>query len=116
MSDAHWEELRALFTPSQLDAASVLNSYGLTLMPTALLPDLEEISSTKPSLMEAALYPMFGEIVWQHAHRFAHLYGRSSEFAMEKAGLLRKEKRAPNCYNMFKTFTSRMKPEEGDHG
>jgi len=102
--------------PSQLDAASVLNSYGLTLMPTALLPDLKEISLTKPSLMEAALYPMFGEIVWQHTHRFTHLYGHSSEFAMEKAGLLQKEKRAPNCYNMFKTFTSQMKPEEGDHG
>jgi len=98
-SDAHWEELRASFTPSQLDTASVLNSYGLTLMPTALLPDLEEISSTKPSLMEVALYPMFGEIVWQHAHRFTHLYGRSLEFAMEKAGLLRKEKRAPNRYS-----------------
>jgi hypothetical protein len=85
-------------------------------MPNALLPDLEELSSTKPSLMEAALYPMFGEIVWQVAHRLGHLYGRSSDFAMEKAGLLRKEKRAPNRYNMFKTFASRMKPEEGDYG
>lgn len=115
-SDALWEELRESFTPSQLDAASVLNSYGLTLMPTALLPNLEEISSIRPSLMEAALYPMFGEIVWQFAHRFGHLYGRSSEFAMEKAGLLRREKRAPNRYNIFKTFASRTKPEEGNHG
>ena len=114
--DALWEELRESFTPSQLDAASVLNSYGLTLMPTALLPNLEEISSIRPSLMEAALYPMFGEIVWQFAHRFGHLYGRSSEFAMEKAGLLRREKRAPNRYNIFKTFASRTKQEEGNHG
>jgi hypothetical protein len=115
-TDAHWEDLRASFSPSQLDAASVLNSYGLTLMPNALLPDLEELSSTKPSLMEMALYPMFGQIVWQVAHKLGHLYGRSSEFAMEKAGLLRKEKRAPNRYNTFKTFVSRTKPEEGDHG
>lgn len=115
-SDACWDEFKASFTPSQLDAASVLNSYSLVLMPPALLPELDEVSSKKPSLLEVALYPMFGEIVWQFAHRFAHLYGRSPDFVMEKANLLRKEKRAPNRYNMFKTFASRTKPEEGDHG
>ncbi|EDQ98571.1 uncharacterized protein LACBIDRAFT_335844 [Laccaria bicolor S238N-H82] len=114
-SDAHWKDLRVSYTPSQLDAVSVLNSYGLILMPDALLLDLDELSLTKPSLLETALYPMFGQIVWQVAHRLGHLYGRSSEFAMEKAGLLRKEKRAPNWYNMFKIYASRMKPEEGDH-
>ncbi|EDR01996.1 uncharacterized protein LACBIDRAFT_332752 [Laccaria bicolor S238N-H82] len=114
-SSTHWKDLTASYTPSQLDAASVLSSYGLTLMPDALLPDLEEVSSTKPSLLEMALYLMFGQILWQVAHRLGHLYGRSSEFAMEKAGLWCKEKRAPNQYNMFKTYASRTKPEEGDH-
>ena len=115
-SDALWEELRVLFTPSQLDAASILISYSLTLMPTALLLNLKEISSIKPSLMEAALYPMFGKIIWQYTHRFSHLYGHSSKFAMEKVGLFQREKRAPNQYNIFKTFASWMKPEEGNHG
>ena len=115
-SDALWQDLRASFTPSQLDAAAVLSSYGFALMPNALLPVLEEVSPKKPSLMETALYPMFGEIVWQVAYKLGHLYGRSSDFAMEKAGLLRKEKRAPNYYNIYKTFASRMKPEQGDHG
>ncbi|EDR01941.1 uncharacterized protein LACBIDRAFT_332765 [Laccaria bicolor S238N-H82] len=114
-SSAHWKDLTASYTPSQLDTASLLSSYGLTLIPDALLPDLEEVSSTKPSLLETVLYPMFGQVVWQVAHRLGHLYGRSSDFAMEKVGLLCKEKRAPNRYNLFKTFASRTKPEEGDH-
>jgi hypothetical protein len=113
-TDAHQEDLRVSFSPSQLDVSSVLNSYRLTLMPNALLPDHEKLSSTKPSLMDMVLYPLFRKIMWWVACKLGHLYGCSSEFAMKKAGLLCKEKRAPNHYNMFKTFVSRTKPEEGD--
>lgn len=115
-SDACWEALRASFTPSQKDAASILRSYGLTLMPDSLLTDLEEISTKKPSLLETAMYPMLGSIVWQLAGRIGNLYGRTAQFAMEKAGLVQKEKRAPNRYNLYKSFASQTKPEDGNHG
>ncbi|KIK02230.1 hypothetical protein K443DRAFT_131951 [Laccaria amethystina LaAM-08-1] len=113
-SDAFWEALRASFTPSQKDAACILRSYGLTLKPDALLTDLEEVSSKKLSLLETAMYPMFGNIVWQLAGKIGNPYGRTAQFAMEKAGLVQKEKRAQNRYNIYKSFASQSKPEDGN--
>ena len=68
------------------------------------------------SLQESTIYPLFGRIVWQLAARLGHLYGRSPQFAMEKAGLVQKEKRAQNRYNVYKTFASRSKPDDDDRG
>lgn len=113
-SDACWEALRASFTPAQKDAACILRSYGLTLMPDALLTEADEISSKKLSLLESAMYPMLGNIVWQLAGRIGNLYGRTAQFAMERAGLFQKEKRAPNRYNLYKSFASQSKPEDGN--
>ena len=111
-----WDALKASLSPSELDASAMLRTYNLNLMPNELVPEVETISSQKPSLMESAMYRLFGRIVWQLAARLGHLNSRSSEFVMEKANLLQKEKRAPNRYNVFKTFASRSKPDDLDQG
>ena len=111
-----WDALKASLSPSELDASAMLRTYNLNLMPNELVPKVETISSQKPSLMESAMYRLFGRIVWQLAARLGHLNSRSSVFVMEKANLLQKEKRAPNHYNVFKTFASRSKPDDLDQG
>ncbi|EDQ98706.1 uncharacterized protein LACBIDRAFT_335717 [Laccaria bicolor S238N-H82] len=110
-----WDALKASLSPSELDASAVLRSFNLNLMPEELIPKVDTVSSQKPSLMESALYRLFGRIVWQYAACLSHLNSRSPDFVMEKANLLQKEKRAPNRYNVFKTFASRSKPDDDDH-
>ena len=113
---AFWDALKASLSPSELEASALLRSYNLNLLPKELVPKVDTNSSQKPSLMESALYHLFGRIVWQYAARLGHLSGRSPDFVMEKANLIQKEKRAPNRYNVFKTFASRSKPDDDDQG
>ncbi|EDR00932.1 uncharacterized protein LACBIDRAFT_333636 [Laccaria bicolor S238N-H82] len=110
-----WDALKASLSPSELNASAVLRSFNLNLMPEELIPKVDTVSSQKPSLMESALYRLFGRIVWQYTARLGHLNSCSPDFVMEKANLLQKEKRAPNHYNVFKTFASRSKPDDDDH-
>ncbi|EDQ99681.1 uncharacterized protein LACBIDRAFT_316216 [Laccaria bicolor S238N-H82] len=97
-------------TPPATSAAEILAELGMSLPVEDAV--LEAMSSKKVTIFEQSCYTLFGEYVCRMAAELGMQYGRRSDFVLERANLLLKEKRGPNRANKFRTYISRTRQDE----
>ena len=97
-------------TPPVTSAAEMLAELGMTLPVEDAI--LEAVSTKKVTIFEQSCYSLFGEYVCRMAAELGTQFGRRSDFVMERAELLLKEKRGPNRANKFRTYISRTRQDE----
>lgn len=97
-------------TPPATSAAEFLAQLGMTLPVEEAI--LEAVSTKKVTHFEQTCYSLFGEYVCQMAAELGTQFGRRSEFVLERAELLLKEKRGPNRANKFRSYISRTRKDD----
>ncbi|KIJ90167.1 hypothetical protein K443DRAFT_50635, partial [Laccaria amethystina LaAM-08-1] len=91
-------------------AAEILAELGMTLLVEDAV--LEAVSTKKVTIFEQSCYSLFGEYVCRMVAELGTQFGRRSDFVMERADPLLKEKRGPNRANKFRTYISRTRQDE----
>lgn len=97
-------------TPPATSAAEILAELGMTLPMEDVV--LDAVSTKKVTHFEQTCYSLFGEYVCRMAAELGTQFGRRSDFVMERANLLLKEKRGPNRANRFRSYISRTRKDE----
>ena len=97
-------------TPPATSAAEILAELGMTLPMEDVV--LDAVSTKKVTHFEQTCYSLFGEYVCRMAAELGTQFGRRSDFVMERANLLLKEKRGPNRANKFRSYISRTRKDE----
>ena len=101
-------------TPPVTSAAEMLAELGMTLPVEDAI--LEAVLIKKVTIFEQSCYSLFGKYVCRMAAKVGMQFGRRSDFVMERADLLLKERQGPNRANKFRTYISRTCQDEMQGG